>query len=153
MTDEQPALTDLDILLVEDDPADVRMTQLAAKEALDLENIQVVKDGKEALDYLYKRGGYEDAGTPDLILLDLNMPGRDGFEILEEIKADPDLKVIPVIVLTTSTSEEDILRAYRAHANSYVVKPRSFSRWVDLVLGIREHWMGVAILPPHEGAR
>ncbi len=143
-------IRDLDILLVEDDPADIRMTELAASRALDKDHMNVVRDGVEALDYLYRRGGFADATRPDIILLDLNMPRKSGFEVLDVIKSDPELAAIPVVVLTTSMSETDIIKAYQHHANSYVVKPRTLQDWVETLLGIRSHWMGVSLLPPRD---
>lgn len=148
--EHRESLQDLDILLVEDDPADIRMTEMAAAEALDRSHMNVVRDGVEALDYLYRRGKHADATRPDLILLDLNMPRKSGFEVLQVIKNDEGLRSIPVIILTTSMSEEDIVKAYAYHANSYVVKPRTLKKWAETLLGIQNHWMGVALLPKQD---
>ena len=132
----------IEILLVEDSPADVLITQEALAQAKLLNSIHVAEDGVEAMEFL--RGG---GPRPDLILLDLNLPRKNGREVLAEIKADPALQSIPVVVLTTSTAEEDVLRAYNLHANCYVVKPVEFASFVAAVQSIRQFWFGVVLLP------
>jgi CheY-like chemotaxis protein len=138
----------IDILLVEDNAADVRMTEEALNNAKMLNSLNVVEDGEAALDYLYQRGQYSTAGRPDLILLDLNLPKKDGHEVLEIIKSDDRLKSIPVVVLTTSTSEADMLRAYNLQANCYVTKPVDFERFSEIIKSISEFWMTAVVLPP-----
>jgi two-component system response regulator len=133
--------------LVEDSPADVLITQAALSEARVLNEIHVVDDGVEALAFLRKQPPYADAPRPDLILLDLNLPRKSGREVLAEIKADPTLKNIPVVVLTTSQMEEDIWRAYDLHANCYVVKPLDFAAFVQAIQSIRHFWLSVVTLP------
>ncbi|NTW97723.1 MAG: response regulator [Oscillochloris sp.] len=137
----------VEILLVEDSPADVVITQDALAEARVLNTIHVVDDGVEALAFLRKQPPYADAQRPDLILLDLNLPRKSGREVLAEIKADPELKSIPVVVLTTSRLEEDIWKAYDLHANCYVVKPLDFATFVQAVQSIRHFWLSVVTLP------
>ena len=135
------------ILLVEDNPGDVDLTKEALERAKVANRLQVVEDGAEALDYLFRRGTYADAGRPDIILLDLNLPKKDGREVLAEIKADPELADIPVVVLTTSQADEDILRAYRLHANCYITKPVDFHQFLRVVETIEEFWLTVVKLP------
>ncbi len=138
----------IDILLVEDSPADVLIAREALTEAKLINNIHVTEDGVEALDFLYKRGKFASVPRPDLILLDLNLPRKNGREVLEEIKADASLKSIPVVVLTTSSAEEDILRSYNLHANCYVVKPVEFESFVRAVQSIQQFWFSIVALPP-----
>lgn len=137
----------IDILLVEDSPADVLIAREALSEAKLLNTIHVAEDGVEALDYLFQRGKFASASRPDLILLDLNLPRKNGREVLEEIKADSELKQIPVVVLTTSSAEEDVLRSYNLHANCYVVKPVEFNSFVSAVKSIQQFWFSVVTLP------
>ncbi|NNJ13228.1 response regulator [Chloroflexales bacterium ZM16-3] len=137
----------IEILLVEDSPADVLITQDALSEARVLNAIHVVDDGVEAIAFLRKQPPYADVPRPDLILLDLNLPRKSGREVLAEIKADPTLKSIPVVVLTTSRLEEDIWRAYDLHANCYVVKPLNFAAFVEAIQSIRHFWLSVVALP------
>lgn len=137
----------IEILLVEDSPADVLITQDALAEARVLNTIHVVDDGVEALTFLRKQPPYSHVQRPDLILLDLNLPRKSGHEVLAEIKADPALKAIPVVVLTTSRAEEDIWAAYDLHANCYVVKPLDFATFVEAVQSIRHFWLSVVRLP------
>jgi CheY-like chemotaxis protein len=141
-----------EILLVEDSPADVRLTREALADAGVLSHLRVAADGVEAIDILRRRGGYSDAARPDLILLDLNLPKKDGREVLAEIKGDPDLGRIPVIVLTTSRAQEDILRAYQLHANAFVSKPVGFQEFLSAVRSLERFWLGVATLPHDGGA-
>src|SRR3954471_22832010 len=137
----------IEVLLVEDDPGDVLMTQEAFDEHKVSNRLSVVSDGAEALLYLRREGKYADAVRPDLILLDLNLPRRDGREVLEEIKKDDELRRIPVVVLTTSAADEDILRSYQLHANAYVTKPVDFDRFIAVIRQIDEFFVSVVKLP------
>jgi chemotaxis family two-component system response regulator Rcp1 len=137
----------IDILLVEDTPADVRLTREALKEAKVLNTLHVVEDGMAALDFLRKRDQYAGNSSPDLILLDLNLPRKDGREVLAEIKQDENLKRIPVVVLTTSRADEDIVRSYNLHANAYVTKPVDLKQFLDVIRVIEEFWLAVVTLP------
>lgn len=145
----------IEVLLVEDDPGDVMMTQEALGELASpsgghqLHNrLTVVQDGAEALSYLRREGTYAEAVRPDLILLDLNLPRRDGREVLAEIKNDDELRRIPVVVLTTSQADEDVLRSYQLHANAYVTKPVDFDQFVSVIRQIDRFFADVAKLPP-----
>ena len=138
------------ILLVEDNPGDVRLTREALKEEKVLNNLNVVGDGVEAMAFLRREGKYADAARPDLILLDLNLPKKDGREVLEDIKSDPTLKLIPVVILTTSRAEEDILKAYDLHANCYVTKPVDLEQFITVVQSIEEFWLAIVTLPSAE---
>lgn len=138
----------MDILLVEDNPGDARLAAEAFKEGRLRPRLHVVQDGIEALAFLRQQGAYEAAPRPDLILLDLNLPRKDGREVLAEIKADGTLRRIPVIVLTTSQAESDVSRCYDLHANCYIVKPVDFDRFIDVVRGIEGHWCSMVKLPP-----
>lgn len=138
----------IEILLVEDSPGDVRLAIEAMKEAKVRNTLSVAEDGVLAMDFLAKRGKYKDAPRPDLILLDLNLPRKDGREVLQEIKADPNFRRIPVVVLTTSRAEEDVLRAYDLHANCYITKPVDFAQFMDVVKSIEDFWLTVVKLPP-----
>lgn len=137
----------IEVLLVEDDPGDVLMTREAFEEYKMRNTLHVVSDGVEALAYLRREGEFAEANTPDLILLDLNLPRRDGREVLREIKNDPDLCRIPVVVLTTSQAEEDVLRSYQLHANAYVAKPVDFERFISVVKQIDDFFVSVVRLP------
>jgi CheY-like chemotaxis protein len=138
----------IEVLLVEDDPGDVLMTQEAFEEHKLRNRLNVVNDGVAALAYLRREGAYAGAPRPDLILLDLNLPRVDGREVLSEIKNDPSLCQIPVVVLTTSQAEEDILRSYQLHANAYVAKPVDFDRFITVVRQIDDFFVSVVKLPP-----
>ncbi|MFQ5980484.1 MAG: response regulator [Candidatus Heimdallarchaeota archaeon] len=138
----------ISVLLIEDNPADVRLTQEAFKDGKLLVDLDIVYDGVEAMAFLKQEGKFSDAKRPDLILLDLNLPKKDGREVLEEVKADDDLKRIPVVVLTTSQAEEDILRTYNSHANCYITKPVDFSQFLKIVHMIETFWFAVVRLPP-----
>jgi CheY-like chemotaxis protein len=138
----------IEVLLVEDDPGDVLMTQEAFDEHKVRNKLNVVRDGEEALAYLRREGTYRDAARPDLILLDLNLPRVDGREVLQVIKNDEDLRRIPVVVLTTSQADEDIMRSYSLHANAYVTKPVDFERFIAVVRQIDEFFVSVVKLPP-----
>ncbi|MGW1737598.1 response regulator [Nocardia sp. NPDC001965] len=137
----------IDILLVEDDPGDELMTREAFEDNKIGNTLHVAHDGQEALDFLYRTGPYADAPRPDLILLDLNLPKYDGRQVLEKIKADPDLSHIPVVVLTTSAAEEDILRSYKLHANAYVTKPVDLDQFVAAIKQIDDFFVQVVRLP------
>ena len=138
------------ILLIEDNEAEVRLTKEGIKEAKILNNLYVVKDGVEAMEFLKRDGQYTDAPVPDLILLDLNLPKKDGREVLEDIKEDPDLKQIPVVILTTSEAERDILKSYKLHANCYVTKPIGLNQFVDVIKAIEGFWLTIVKLPNKE---
>jgi len=140
----------VDVLLVEDNPGDVRLTREALKEGKVINNLNVVRDGEEALAYLHREGPYAAAPRPDIILLDLNLPRKDGRGVLAEIKQDEALKRIPVVVLTTSRAEEDILRTYELHANCYIVKPVDLDQFITVVKTINDFWFSVVKLPPSE---
>lgn len=137
----------ISILLVEDNEPDVVLTQEAFKEAKISNDLFVVTDGVEALDFLRRRGQYSDAPRPDLVLLDLNLPRKDGRAVLEEIKSDPDLTSIPVVILTTSNDERDVVRAYTSHANCYILKPVDFLQFMNIVRTIEGFWLTVVRLP------
>jgi CheY-like chemotaxis protein len=137
----------IELLLVEDSEPDVRLTIEALHEAKVKNRLWVVEDGVEAMDFLRRQGRHADAPRPDLILLDLNLPRKDGRLVLKEIKADESLKRIPVVVLTTSKSEEDVLRAYDLHANCYIAKPVDFNRFMEVVKSVEEFWLTVVKLP------
>ena len=145
---ESPVLRPIEILLVEDNPGDVRLTREALKDAKMSNILHVVEDGALALDFLHRRGEYANARRPDLILLDLNLPRKNGREVLQEIKQDPFLKIIPVVILTTSQAEEDILGAYSEHANCYITKPVDFSQLTKIVRTIEDFWLSIVTLPP-----
>lgn len=148
MTNEVRIVRPIEILMVEDNPGDVRLTQEALKGAKVSNTLQVVEDGAAALDFLYRRGDYVDAPRPDLILLDLNLPKKNGREVLEVIKQDEQLKSIPVVILTTSQAEEDVVRAYSLHANCYISKPVDFTQFTKIVRTIEDFWLSIVTLPP-----
>jgi CheY-like chemotaxis protein len=135
------------ILLVEDSPSDAKLTLTALKLAKVANEVDHVEDGVEAMDFLRQRGKFEKSRRPDLILLDLNLPRKDGREVLEELKTDSDLKTIPVVVLTTSKAEQDVLRSYQLHANCYVTKPVNFERFVEVIQSIEQFWLTAVLLP------
>jgi CheY-like chemotaxis protein len=138
----------IDILLVEDDPGDELITREAFEQNRIKNTLHVARDGEEGLDFLYRRGQFGDAPRPDLILLDLNLPKYSGRQLLEQIKSDADLCHIPVVVLTTSAAEEDILKSYKLHANAYVTKPVDFERFIAVIRQIDEFFVSVVKLPP-----
>ena len=142
------ALQPIEILLVEDNPGDVRLTKEALKEGKVYSNLHTVKDGVEAMEFLRRQGKFGSVPRPDIILLDLNLPRKDGREVLEEIKSDEKLKRIPVVVLTTSKAEEDVLRTYNLHANCYVTKPVDLEKFIVVVKSIDVFWLTVVTLPP-----
>ncbi|MEI7033459.1 response regulator [Streptomyces pratensis] len=137
----------IEVLLVEDDPGDELMTREAFEDNKIRNTLHVVRDGQEALDFLYRRGDHTGAPRPDLVLLDLNLPKYDGRQVLEQIKGDPELALIPVVVLTTSSAEEDILRSYKLHANAYVTKPVDLDQFIAAVRQIDEFFVTVVRLP------
>lgn len=137
----------IEILLVEDSPGDIRLTKEALKDAKMLNNLNVCTDGEEAMAFLRREGEYLDSPRPDLILLDLNMPKKDGREVLAEIKDDQLLKRIPVVMLTTSTAEQDILASYDLHANCYITKPVDLDQFVTVVQTIEDFWLTIVKLP------
>ncbi|MER5687044.1 response regulator [Streptomyces sp. NPDC002205] len=137
----------IEVLLVEDDPGDELMTREAFEDNKIRNTLHVARDGQEALDFLYRRGDHIDAPRPELILLDLNLPRYDGRQVLEKIKSDPELALIPVVVLTTSSAEEDILRSYKLHANAYVTKPVDLDQFISAVRQIDEFFVTVVRLP------
>jgi two-component system, chemotaxis family, response regulator Rcp1 len=141
----------LRILLVEDSPADIELTRQALAEAKFANEVIVVSDGETAGEFLRRDGVYADSERPDLILLDLNLPRKDGRELLVEIKSDPELRVIPVVVLTTSASDEDVDHAYRAHVNAYIRKPVRLVDFINVVQAIDEYWFGIVTLPTADG--
>ena len=139
--------TPIEILLVEDDPGDALITREALEHSKVLNNLHCLANGEEAIAYLRREGDHAGATRPDLILLDLNLPRVDGREVLEEVKSDPDLRRIPVVVLTTSGAEEDILRSYDLHANAFVTKPVDFARFVEVVRQVDDFFFTVVRLP------
>jgi two-component system, chemotaxis family, response regulator Rcp1 len=139
----------IEILLVEDNPGDVRLPREAMKEGKVYSNLHTVKDGVEAMEFLRRQGKYSSVPRPDIILLDLNLPKKDGREVLQEIKTDDSLKRIPVVVLTTSKAEEDVLRTYNLHANCYVTKPVDLEKFMVVVKTIDVFWLTVVTLPPN----
>ncbi len=140
----------VDILLVEDNAGDVRLTREVLKDSKVSNNLIVAANGQEALDCLRKQGKYIGTTRPDLILLDLNLPVKDGREVLAQIKADPDLKRIPVVILTTSKAEEDIMKSYNLHANCYVTKPVDLEQFIKVVKSLEDFWLAIVKLPNHK---
>lgn len=138
----------IEILLIEDSPGDARLTREALRDSKVRNNLTVVEDGVEALAFLRRAPGYEDVPRPDIILLDLNLPRKGGREVLVEIKNDPDLKRIPVVILTTSDDDRDILASYDLHANCYITKPVDLSRFITIVQNIESFWFSIVKLPP-----
>ena len=141
----------VEILLVEDNPGDHRLTKEALHEGKVYNNLHWVKDGVEAIDFLKQRGRYAGAPRPDIILLDLNLPKKDGREVLSEIKGDRELRAIPVVILTTSKAEEDVLKSYDLHANCYVTKPVDLEKFIVVIQSIDRFWLSVVTLPPGPG--
>ena len=141
----------VEILLVEDNPGDVDLTRETLLDSKLLNHMSVVNNGVEAMAYLRREGKYVDATRPDLILLDLNLPRKDGREVLAEIKVDERLRRIPVVVLTTSSAEKDILQTYDLHANCYITKPVDFAQFIRVVRAIEDFWLSVVKLPPNGG--
>ncbi len=150
---QEKAVHPVEILMVEDNPGDVRLTQEALRECKVLNRIHVVGDGEAAMDFLHRRGAFVNAPRPKLILLDLNLPRKDGREVLTEIKSDENLKRIPVVVLTTSSAERDVIMSYNLHANCYIVKPVNLERFVEIVREIDQFWLTMVELPPNGDSR
>ena len=150
MSEHDAAAPPVEILLVEDNPGDVRLTKEALKEGKVYNNLHWAKDGVEALEFLKREGKHAKAPRPDIILLDLNLPKKDGREVLAVIKKDSELKHIPVVVLTTSKADEDVLRSYELHANCYVTKPVDLEKFIQVVQSIDRFWLTVVTLPPAE---
>jgi len=140
----------INILLIEDSPGDARLAKEALKEGKVKNRLHIVTDGMEATDFLFKRNKYKDAPDPDLIILDLNLPKKDGREVLAEIKADENLKRIPVVILTISKAEEDILKTYNLHANCYITKPLDLNKFLEVVKSIEDFWLTIVALPNHK---
>jgi chemotaxis family two-component system response regulator Rcp1 len=144
MTDRDP----VDILLAEDNPGDVKLTKKALEQGKLVNNLHVVNDGVGTMAYLRNEGEYADTPRPDLILLDLNMPRKDGRDVLEDLKADEELRRIPVVVLTSSDAEEDVVKSYELHANAYLTKPVDFDGFLEVINTLEEFWLEVVKLPP-----
>jgi len=141
----------IEILLVEDNPGDVDLARDALEHGKVNNNLHVVTDGEAAIDFLRHEGSFASSPRPDLILLDLNLPKKDGREVLAEIKVDPGLKRIPVVVLTTSRDEEDVLKSYNLHANCYLAKPIRLDQFFNMVRSIENFWLSIVVLPPNGG--
>jgi chemotaxis family two-component system response regulator Rcp1 len=137
-----------DILLVEDNLGDIRLTEEALKESRLTVNLNTVMDGEEAMSFLRKQGKYATAPTPDLILLDLNLPKKDGRQVLKEIKEDANLKTIPIVILTISNADQDIIESYDLNANCYITKPLDFNKFIEVVKSIEDFWLAIVRLPP-----
>ncbi len=150
MSDQTNGGEPADILLVEDNPGDVRLTEEAFDEGNIRNTLHVAVDGVEALDFLKNRGEYEDAPCPDIVLLDLNLPRKDGEVVLSEIRDDPELEQLPVIILTSSDAEEDVVKSYEHQANAYLTKPVDPNEFIDVIQSIKEFWLSVVRLPPCE---
>lgn len=146
--DSLPIDRGIEILLVEDNPGDVRLTQEALRDGKILNNLNVVTDGVQAMAFLNREGEYANAPRPELILLDLNLPKKDGREVLAEIKSRPDWKRIPVVILTSSAAEQDIVKSYNLHANCYITKPVDLDQFIHVVKSIEQFWLTVVRLPP-----
>ncbi|MDZ7721722.1 MAG: response regulator [candidate division KSB1 bacterium] len=140
----------IEILLIEDNPGDVGLTEAALEENKMRNQLHVAKDGEEAMQFLFKQDKFSDAPRPDLIILDLNMPKKDGRDVLKEIKTNPDLKKIPVVILTSSKAEKDIIKSYNLHANCYIKKPLDFEQFIQVVQSIEHFWMSIVVLPESE---
>lgn len=139
----------IEILLIEDNPGDARLVVEGLKEGKVRNNLTIVEDGDEAMEFLRKEGRHENAPRPDLILLDLNLPKKDGREVLKEIKSDENLRRIPIVILTTSKAEEDIMKTYNYHANCYITKPVDLDRFIEIIKAIDDFWLTIVKLPPN----
>jgi len=148
MTDIDRQGEPVEILLAEDNPGDAKLTRKALEQGKVINNLHVVTDGVDAMAYLRQEGEYADRPRPDLVLLDLNMPRKDGREVLQDIKSDDDLRRIPVVVMTSSEAEEDIVQSYDLHANAYVTKPIDFDGFLDVVGSLEDFWLSVVKMPP-----
>lgn len=140
----------INILLVEDNPGDADLAREALDDSKFNNNLQVVDDGEKAMAYLRRQDPYADAVRPDLILLDLNLPKKDGRQVLAEVKSDPVLKAIPVVILTTSQAEADVIKTYNLHANCYITKPIDLGQFIHVVKSIEDFWLSIVVLPPKE---
>ncbi|MCX6249162.1 MAG: response regulator [Bacteroidetes bacterium] len=149
----ETAVRPIEILLVEDNEGDARLAREALQDSKVINNIHHVMDGIEAMDFLYHRGRYQDAPRPDLILLDLNLPRKDGREVLEDIKKDESLKRIPVVALTISSDEQDILKTYNLHVNCFITKPIDFEQFLKVIHSIEDFWLTIVRLPPNNGIK
>jgi chemotaxis family two-component system response regulator Rcp1 len=147
METNKTSIHPIEILLVEDNPGDSRLAKEALKDSKLLNNLSIAEDGVEAMNFLYKKGKYANVPRPDLIILDLNLPKKDGREVLEEIKTNDDLKRIPVVILTISKAEEDILRTYNLHANCFISKPIDLDQFIKVVKSIEDFWLTIVKLP------
>ena len=143
----------IEILLVEDNPGDIELTQEAFADSKICNNVYAVNDGVEAIDFLKKKGKYADAVTPDVVLLDLNMPRMDGKEVLEIVKNDINLRLIPIVILTSSEAEKDVVRSYKLHANCYINKPVDLTRFLEVVKAVEDFWLSVVKLPGQEAEK
>jgi len=148
MTENRRACRPIEILMVEDNPGDVRLTIEALKEGKVRNNLTTVEDGEAAMKFLRRQGPYSKVPRPDLVLLDLNLPKKNGREVLAEIKDDPDLKRIPVVILTVSEAEQDIIKSYNLHANCYITKPVNLEQFIKVVRSIEDFWLSIVMLPP-----
>lgn len=146
--DHLKCIRSINVLIVEDNRADIRLVQEVLKEGKIYIDLNIVENGIEAMAYLRKQDKYKDVNAPDVVLLDLNMPKKNGFEVLEEMKEDENLRRIPVIVMTISKAEEDILKSYNLHANAYIVKPVEFNQFIEAVKSIKDFWLTIVKLPP-----
>jgi CheY-like chemotaxis protein len=147
---DRHTLNPIEVLLVDDNPGDVRLMQEALKDSKVHNNLHVVNDGEEAMSFLRREGKYSGSPEPNLIMLDLNLPGKDGREVLDEIKNDTALKHIPVVIVTTSAADEDILKSYSLHANCYVTKPVNIEQFIKVVHAIEDFWFSIVKLPPRK---
>ncbi len=148
MTGRQGTYRPIEILMVEDNPGDVRLTVEALKEGKVRNNLHIVEDGEQAMKFLRQQDDYGSAPRPDLVLLDLNLPKKNGREVLAEIKQDPELKRIPVVILTVSEAEQDIIKSYNLHANCYITKPVNLDQFIKVVRSIEDFWLTIVMLPP-----
>ena len=148
MTERQGTYRPIEILMVEDNPGDVRLTVEALKEGKVRNNLHIVEDGEQAMKFLRQQDDYGTAPRPDLVLLDLNLPKKNGREVLAEIKEDPELKRIPVVILTVSEAEQDIIKSYNLHANCYITKPVNLDQFIKVVRSIEDFWLTIVMLPP-----
>jgi len=151
METNKSSLQPIEILLVEDNPGDSRLAKEALKESKLINNLSIAEDGVEAMNFLYKKGKYSNAPRPDLVILDLNLPKKDGREVLAEIKNDDNLKRIPVVILTISKAEEDILKTYNLHANCFITKPLDLNQFIKVVKSIEDFWLTIVKLPNGKG--
>jgi chemotaxis family two-component system response regulator Rcp1 len=151
VVDTNQTLRAVEILLVEDSPADIALTREALEESKLHNNLYVVTDGEEAMDFLHKKDKYASMPKPDLILLDLNLPKKNGLEVLREVKEEDSLRLIPVVIMTVSKDEKDIVESYRLHANCYIRKPVKFGEFIEIVKSIEDFWFSIVTLPPNPG--